>query len=185
MIYVRDRHNSPVIDAPFPMSNVSGDANTTLPVAPLRTPNAIPLPRSAEAELISTLPSGTRLAPDSANPGPYSDCQWLPARVPGHYLSLHAPLLFEIANACENPNAPPGSWASRRSIRLRTFTKSYFTTLYRATKTYLAELTRLDADIVEDEGELLVLEASFPDFVTTYVLPEDPPSPLGSPPHGS
>ena len=126
-----------------------------------------------------------RHATDPANSGPYSDCQWLPTRVPGHYLSLHAPLLFEIANACENPNAAPDSWASRRSIRLRTFTKSYFTTFYRATKTYLAELTRLNADIVEDEGELLVLEASFPDFVTTYVLPEDPPSPLDSPPHGS
>jgi hypothetical protein len=167
------------------MSNVPGDATATLPVAPPRTANAIHLPRSAEAELISTLPSLTRRATDPFNSGPHSDCQWLPARVPGDYLSLHAPTLFEIANACDNPDAAPDSWTSRRSIRLRTFTRSYFTTLYRAAKAYLAELTRLDADIVEEGRELLVLEAYFPDFVTTYVLPEDPPSPLGSPPRGS
>ena len=167
----------PQVGAPSPMFDSSSDAAETLPTAPLRTSNAIRLPRSTEVELIATLPSLTRLATDSANSGPHSVCQWLPTRVPGPYLLRHAPLLFEIANACENPTAAPDSWAARRGIRLQTFTKSYFTTLYRATKTYLAELTRLNADIVDDGGEPLVLEASFPDFVTTYVLPEDPPAP--------
>jgi hypothetical protein len=167
------------------MSNVPGDTSATLPVAPLRSANAIRLPHSAEAELISTFPSRTRRATDLFHSGPHSYCQWMPARVSGDYLSLHAPLLFKVANACGNHDAAPDSWTSRRNIRLWTSTQCYFTTLYRATKAYLAELTRLDADIVEEGRDLLVLEASFPDFVTTYVLPEDPPSPLGSPPRGS
>ena len=167
------------------MSDSSSDAARTPPTAPLRAANAIHPPPSSESELISTLPSLTRLATDSVDSGPHSLCLWLPTRVPGPCLRRHSPLLFEIANACENSTVAPESWAARRGKRLQTFTKSYFTTLYRATKTYLAELTRLNADIVDDGGEPLVLEASFPDFVTTYVLPEDPPSPLNSPPRGS
>ena len=165
------------------MSDPSSDTSgTSPPTAPLRTANAILPPSSSTFELISSSPTPAPLATDLVDSGPHSHCQWLPTRIPGPCLQVHSPLLFEIANACENFTAVLESPAARRSERLRTFTKNYFTTLYRATKAYLAELTYLGADIV-DGGEPLVLEEEFPSFVTTYVLPEDPPSPLHSPPH--
>ena len=166
------------------MSDSSSDtAGPQPPTAPLRSANAILPPRSSRFELAAVFPTPAPLAIDVVGAGTHSSCHWLPTKILGPCLQRHAPLLFEIANACEDTTAVAGSLAARRNARLRTFTKDYFTTLYRATRAYLAELTTLGADIL-DGGEPLVLEDEFPDFVTTYVLPEDPPSPLHSPPHG-
>ena len=38
----------------------------------------------------------------------------------------------------------------------------------------------MDADILNGD-ELLVLDDELPDFVTVYVVPDDPPSPLHDP----
>ena len=163
------------------MSDSSSDtAGAPPPTAPLRSANAILPPRSSRFELITAFPTPAPLAIDVVGAGTHSTCYMLPTRIPGPCLPRHAPLLFGIANACEDTTAAAGSLAARRNARLRTFTKDYFTTLYRATRAYLAELTILGADILSG-SEPLVLEDESPDFVTTYVLPEDPPRPLHDP----
>jgi len=162
------------------MSDSSSDtAGPPPPTAPLRSASAIRPPRSVRFELVSVFPASAPIVTDVDWAG-YSGCHWLPSRLPGPSLQRYAPHLFEIANACEDSTAVAGSPAARRSDRLRTFTRSYFTTLYMATKAYLAELTALGADILNGD-ELLVLEDEFPDFVTAYVIPDDSPSPLHDP----
>ena len=142
--------------------------------APLRTQSAIPA--AVRFEAIAALSAPDTLATDSFGTA-YSIVFWAPSRLPRSSLRRYASRLFEVANDYENLTAAAGSTAARRSDRLMIFTRSYFTTLYMATVVYLEELASWGVDI-DDGDQLLVLENEFPDFVTTYVLPDTPPSPI-------
>ena len=164
------------------MADSSSDtAGPPAPTAPLRSASAIRPPRSVRFELVSVFPAPAPIVTDVVGVT-HSSRHWLPSRLTGPSLQRYAPhRLFEIANACEDSTVVAGSPAARRSDRLRTFTRNYFTTLYRATRAYLAELTALGADILDGDELLARIRGRIPGLRHSIRHPRRPTQPPARP----